>query len=255
MKNTLVVAKFTFLEVYRSKLMISLVFISIGVVGVSLVATEFAYGAAAKVALDFGLGITSIVNLIIAIMIGANLISKEIEQRTLYMIISRPISRVSFLIGKIMGLSSVLLINSLLLGILTILLYMFHRGEVSTLFFWTIAFSFFESFIVLLFAVLFSLITNTTLSIIYTILVFVIGHALNETSQIIFTKISPLFSSLVSISNFILPNFYRINLKEYLIYKQTLEFEYLLRTQFYILFYIISLISLVVFLFKNKNLD
>ncbi len=239
MKNTLIVAKFTFLEVYRSKLMISLLFISIGVVGVSLVASEFAYGAAAKVALDFGLGITSIVNLIIAIMIGANLISKEIEQRTLYMIISRPISRVSFLIGKIMGLSSVLLINSLLLGALTMLLYVFHKGEGSTLFFWTIAFSFFESFIVLLFAVLFSLITNTTLSIIYTILVFVIGHALNETSQILFTKISPLFSSLVSVSNF----------------KQTLEFEYLLRTQFYILFYIISLISLVVFLFKNKNLD
>jgi ABC-type transport system involved in multi-copper enzyme maturation permease subunit len=189
-------------------------------------------------------------------MLGfASLLSKEIEQRTLYMIISRPMSRTSFLLGKIIGLSIVLLINSLFLGLLTMLLYKFHGGEIQTLFYWSILFSFFEAFIMLLFSVLFSLITNTTLSVVYSILIFIVGHALNETSQISFTKISPLFNKIVSVTNTLLPNFYRINIKDFLIYNQTIELTYLLKTQLYIIFYVISLLCLITFLFKNKNLD
>ena len=78
MKNIITVTKFTFLEVYRSRLMISLVFLALGLVLVTFVASEFAYGAPAKVALDVGLGIMSISNLIISIFIGSTLLNKEI---------------------------------------------------------------------------------------------------------------------------------------------------------------------------------
>ncbi len=255
MKNILTVTKFTFLEVYRSKLMISLVFLSIGLLGVSYVASEFAYGAPAKVALDVGLGIMSISNLIISIFIGANLINKEIEQRTLYMVISKPISRASFLMGKILGLSSVLLINSLVLGTLSILIYLLFKGTYSSLMFWTILFSFLEAFTVLVFAVFFSLITNTTLSVIFTIAVFIVGHAINETSKLLLVKVSSFYSSLIDISFILVPNFYKLNLKDFVLYQQNISNDYLLSTLLYLAFYLLALLSAVLLIFKNKNLD
>ncbi len=255
MKNLTIVAKYTFLEVYRSKLMISLVMLALGLVVISLVASEFTYGAPGKIALDVGFGIMSLSNLVIAIFIGTTLLSREIDQRTIYMIISRPISRSSFLFGKILGLSAFLLINTFLLGFLSIFLYLYYNGSFNDLFVWTIYFSFIEAFIVLIFAVLFSLLTNTTLSVLFSMCIFITGHALNETSKIVFTKISPLLSTTVKISSMILPNLYRLNLKDYVIYNQSIPLKYLLNTQVYSCFYIFSLSAIVILIFKQKNLD
>lgn len=255
MKTIFTVSKFTFLEVYRSRLMMSLVFLAVGLIVISYVASEFAYGAPAKVALDVGLGIMSISNLIIAIFIGATLLSKEIDQRTLYMIISRPLSRSSFIVGKIIGLSSVLLINSLALGGVSFFLFVQYGGSFQNLFIWTIYFSFLEALTVLLFAVFFSLITNTTLSVIYTIGIFVIGHAISTTSKLFFTKVSPFFSHVLDFSLWVVPGFYRLNLKDYLLYQQNISNQYLQATHLYIFLYLIALLVAIITIFKNKNLD
>ncbi|MBC7713929.1 MAG: ABC transporter permease [Rhizobacter sp.] len=255
MKNILTVTKFTFLEVYRSRLMVSLIFLAFGLVAVTLVASEFTYGASAKISLDVGLGIMSISNLIIAIFIGATLLNKEIEQKTLYMILSRPISRASFLMGKILGLSSVLLLNSLVLGLISILLFVKNGGVVQNLFWWTLYFSFLEAFTVLIFAVFFSLLTNTTLSVVYTIGIFIVGHALNETAKSFLMKVSIVLKTVLNISFFIIPNFYRLNLKDFLLYQQDISWDYLLATQLYIYLYLIALLVLVNLIFKHKNLD
>ncbi len=255
MKNLLTVTKFTFLEVYRSKLMISLVFLALGLVIVTYVASQFTYGASAKISLDVGLGIMSISNLIISIFIGATLLSKEIEQKTLYMILSRPISRSTFILGKILGLSSVVFLNSLLMGLLSGLLFVKNGGVIDNLLWWTIYFSFLEALTVLVFAVFFSLLTNTTLSVVYTIGIFIVGHAINETSKNFFLKSSELLNTILKISFVIIPNFYRLNLKDFLLYKQSLDIAYLVTTQLYIYLYLVALVAAVLFIFKNKNLD
>ena len=71
------------------------------------VATEFTYGVPERVALDFGLGMLSLSSLSISLFLGVSLLSKEIESRTVYMVISRPVPRFAFIIGKILGLSGI----------------------------------------------------------------------------------------------------------------------------------------------------
>ncbi len=112
MKNTITIAKYTFVEVYRSKIMLGIIFLAIGMLMITMVASVFAYGAPEKVALDFAIGMMSVANLLIAIFLGVTLISKEIESKTLYMILSRPINRFEFLTGKVIGLSTVLIVNT-----------------------------------------------------------------------------------------------------------------------------------------------
>ena len=255
MKKTLIVAKYTFVEVYRSKVMLSILFIALGLVLVSYVASEFAYGAPAKVALDFGFGLTSISNLIMAIFIGSTLLSKEIENRTLYMILSRPLSRTSFMLGKVMGLSSVLAINTIMLSLVSVGIYYFLGGKPSSLMLWTAWFSLVEAFIIMLFAILFSLITSNALAIIYTITAWIVGHSLSATSKLFFAKTNLFFNFILQAISGLIPDLEKINLKDLLLYEQTISTSYLLKAQTYVSIYIVALLLIISFLFKNKNLD
>lgn len=255
MKKTLIVSKYTFVEVYRSKVMLSIIFIAIGLVSISYVASEFAYGAPSKVALDFGFGLTSISNLVMAIFIGSTLLSKEIENRTLYMILSRPISRTSFMLGKVIGLSSVLVVNTVLLSLVSVGIYHYLGGQLSSLMFWAAWFSFIEAFIVMLFSILFSLMTSNALAIIYTITIWIVGHSLGATSKILFAKTNVFFSYALKIISAVIPDLEKINLKDLLIYEQSLPLSYAIRAQAYASIYIIALLLIISFLFKNKNLD
>ncbi len=255
MKNMLTVAKFTIFEIYRSKIAITLIVLIFALMLLSFIASSFGYGAPEKISLDVGLGIMSLSNVIMAIFLGSSLLSKEIEQRTLYMVISRPVSRVSFLLGKVTGLSSVLLINSIALGSISAVLYSFYGGEFQGLLPWTVYFSFYEAMIVMLFAILFSLITNTTLSAFFAVVVYVTSYAMSESAKIWFAKSSLLFKTILDVALIILPNFSKTNLKDYLIYQQSLPLNYLINTQIYLLLYVSALLIAVSLIFKNKNLD
>lgn len=255
MKKALRVAQYTFIEVYRSKVMYSVLFIAIGLVLVSFVASEFAYGAPAKVALDFGFAFMSISNLVMAVFIGTTLLSKEIENRTLYMILSRPISRVSFMLGKVLGLSSVLIINTLLLSIFSVAIYYYLKGGLNSLIFWTAWFSLMEALIIMLFAVMFSLLTSNGLAVIFTIFTWVVGHSFAATIKTIFAKSSLLFSSILNFVSFVIPDLEKMNLKDLLIYEQILSINYIFKVQVYVIFYIIALLIFISLIFKNKNLD
>jgi len=255
MKNTLIVSKFTFIEVYRSKVMMSIIFMALALLLITYIASEFAYGAPVKVALDFGLGVMTLSNFGMAIFIGSTLLTKEVEQRTLYMILSKPISRTNFLCGKVIGLSSVLAINTIVLSGLATAIFLFLGGKFQTLILWASFFTFLEAFLLLLFAVLFSLITNTAMAVIYSIIVLIIGHSLNETSKLIFAKMNVYFNNAVKVGNILLPNFYKLNLKDFVLYQQTVSSEYLYNVFFYYILYFTALSIIVVQIFKNKNLD
>lgn len=255
MKKLFTVTKFTFLEVYRSRLFVSLFFLMGGLLLTTYVASSFTYGAVEKIALDVGLGVMSLSNMVIAILMGVTLLSEEINQRTLYMILSCPISRSSFIVGKMLGLSFVLFVNTVALSLLSFFLYLYYGGQSIPLLAWTMSFSFFEALILMMFAVFFSLITNTTLSVLYTVVVYISGHAINEASKIWFTKASPFFSAILDVGYFIIPNFYKFNLKDYLIYNQSLKLEYLAMTQAYGVLYLGALLGLIMLVFKHKNLD
>ncbi len=255
MKKALKVAQYTFIEVYRSKVMFSILFIAIGLVVVSYVASEFAYGAPAKVALDFGFGLMVISNLVMAIFIGTTLLSKEIESRTLYMILSRPISRISFMFGKILGLSSVLIVNTVLLSSFSVGIYYYLKGVPSSIMIWTAWFSLVEAFIIMLFAVLYSLITSNGLAVIYTIFTWIVGHSFATTTKSVFAKSSLFFSNLLKATSFIIPDLDKINLKDLMIYEQSISLNFIVYTQLYVTFYIAALLLVISHVFKNKNLD
>ena len=249
------IAYYTFKEIYKSKILLNVFFLGLGLVLVTYVAFSFTYGDAGRVALDFGMGALSLSSVGIDIFIGVGLLSKEIESRTVYMIISRPVPRFYFILGKIIGLSGILLLNILLLACLTLSLYFFTGGEFYSLIAWTFIMIGFEALIVLLVVSAFSLVTTSTLSVLLTLMVYIAGHAVNEAKFTLFAKNSSFLMKTLEGYHFILPAFYKLNIKDFLIYNKELPLEYLLFCVLYGLIYSLFLTFLIIFIFEKKNLD
>lgn len=102
------IASNSFREVVRDRILYIIGFYAVILAAAGMLLPELAATTEDKMFLDVGLAVMSTLSLIIAVFVGTGLISKEIEKRTILMLIAKPISRNEFIIGKYFGLSTVL---------------------------------------------------------------------------------------------------------------------------------------------------
>lgn len=254
-QKSLIIAKYTSLDILKSKILINVALIGLGLVVVTFVAYQFTYGSPHKVAIDFGLGTLTLSSVGIALFFGSNLLSKEIENRTVHMIISRPVPRYVFIIGKTLGLNIILFINVLMLSILTLSVYFISGGEFDSLILWSLFFIFIESTIVLLVVSLFSLLTSQTLAVLISIALYIVGHAFGTLESNTVVMGNPFILGTVKFLNILLPAFYKLNLKDFVLYEKNVGLNYLFGATFYGFCYGTAIISLSIFIFNKKNLD
>ncbi len=112
------IATNVFREVVRDRILYIIGFYGLILVAAIRILPEIAAATEDKIFLDFGLAAMSLLGLIVAVFIGTGLVNKEIEKRTVLVLIAKPISRVEFIIGKHLGLSAVL---ALLIAVMTII--------------------------------------------------------------------------------------------------------------------------------------
>lgn len=255
LSKTLTVAFYTFKEIWKSKILLNVFFVGLGLMVITFVATEFTYGVPERVALDFGLGMLSLSSLSISLFLGVGLLSKEIESRTVYMVISRPVPRYCFILGKLIGLMGIQAINVAVLASMTMIATKILGGALSPLVFWTVGFVFLESLLLLLVVVLLSLLANNILSVLFSVVLLLLGHVVKDTQEISFIKTNPFATKILEVYHFILPGFYKLNLKDFVIYNQDLPFSYLGSSLAYGVLYSAFLLFVIVFLFNRKNLD
>jgi ABC-type transport system involved in multi-copper enzyme maturation permease subunit len=254
-KSIFIIAFYTLKEILKSKILISVFFAGLLLVIATYVATEFTYGVPERVALDFGMGMLSLSSLGISLFLGVTLLSREIDSRTVYMMISRPVPRSSFILGKISGLLSVQAINMCLLSAMTLFAVKVMGGVISPLIYWCILFIFVESILLLLLVIFASLISNTILASLFSFIVLVLGHAIRETQNLSIVKRSESLQYLLDVYHFVLPAFYKLNIKDFLIYNSSLSDGYLWANLAYGILYSLFLLFLIIIIFKRKNLD
>ncbi len=250
-----IIAYYTFKEILKSKILINVFFAGLLLMIMTYVATEFTYGVPERVALDFGLGMLSLSSIAISLFLGVNLLSKEIDSRTVYMVISRPVPRYAFILGKMIGLIGIQVVNVFLLSVMTLVVTTTLGGEISSLIMWAIGFTLLESILLLLVVVLMSLLANNILSSLISVVILLLGHAVKETQGAGFVQNNPLFKSVLEIYHFFLPGFYKLNLKDFVLYKTSLPLDYLLSSLMYGLTYSGFLLLTIIYLFNRKNID
>lgn len=249
------IARYTFLEISRSKLLYVVLLLGLIIWLISFVASEFSYGVPAKVSLDFGLGLLSLSSLGISIFLGSTLISKEIENRTIYTVLTKSTSRVEFLLGKFLGLFSIIVFNTFVLSAFTLCAFFIQGGDWSWLILWAIFFTIIESLIVLIVVVLFSLLTNSILASLYGIGFVVVGHALGSISEIYFVRKNPALQAILSFVKLIIPNLENLNLRMFVLYNNQIDTRSLIFATFSIAIYAIGVSVLSCYIFTKKQFE
>src|SRR5215471_18593621 len=112
MRNIRVVAANTFREAVRDRVLYNLVFFALLMMGAAILVGQISIGIERDVIISLGLSAISVVGIFIAVFLGVALVSKEMDKRTLYALLAKPVHRWEFLLGKFCGLVMTLAINT-----------------------------------------------------------------------------------------------------------------------------------------------
>jgi ABC-type transport system involved in multi-copper enzyme maturation permease subunit len=112
----------TFREAVRNRVLAVLALFAVGLMAFSLVLGELSLHEEVRVIKDLGLAGISFVGVVIALFLGVNLLSKELDKKTVYFVIPKPLHRWEFLLGKYLGLASTL---AVLTGLMSVILAVF----------------------------------------------------------------------------------------------------------------------------------
>jgi ABC-type transport system involved in multi-copper enzyme maturation permease subunit len=166
----------TFREAVRDRILYSILAFALLLIGASAILAGLSIGQESKIVKDLGLASTSLFGTFIAIFLGIGLVYKEIERRTIYAIIAKPIPRSQFVLGKYIGLVLTLFVTVGVMALLVFCMSWIEDGQATPGLLAAAGTDFAALMIVTAVALLFSTFSTPTLSAIFSLAVFVIGR-------------------------------------------------------------------------------
>lgn len=177
LNRILSIAKNTFREAVRDRVLYNLVLFVLLLVVCAVLLGDLTDGHEARTIINIGLNAMLLFGVFIAIFVGVGLVSKEIEKRTVFSIFAKPVSRAEFIVGKYLGLCLTLAVNVAVMGIgVSLALLYVGGGSFAGTIWGTILLIFFELTIITAVALVFSSFSSPALSALFTFSIFIIGH-------------------------------------------------------------------------------
>ncbi len=253
MKAIRAIAVNTFKEAVRNKILYSLVFFAFLMMLFSLVLDQATVGQRNKIIKDLGLGSINLFGVVIAIVVGINLVYKEIEKRTIYPLLAKPVRRSQFLIGKYFGILLTLAIETLFMSSFLFLLVLFYEGIFDTHLPLALLMIFVELAVISAFAIFFSSFSTPFLSGMFTFAIYVIGHLTAYIKEFGLNSGSVILEQVTTFFYYALPNLERFNLKAEAVYRLPVESGKISLSVLYALLYITMVLTLSVLSFERRD--
>ncbi len=250
--KVLSIALNTFRENLRDKLLYNLLIFALLMIGSSLLLMRLTLGEFHRLILDIGLGSINFFGVLIAIFVGIGLVSKEIEKKTIYTIVSKPVARYQFLLGKYLGLCLTLLVNTAIMAMGLLAVLFLQDVPIHAVLFKALGMIVLEFMVVTAVALLFSTFSSATLSAIFTLAIFVIGH-LTADLKVFAQKLEGLGQTILEGMYYILPNLERFNLKGHVTHQLDVPVGDLALIAAYGLVYTTFLLMLASIIFQRRD--
>ncbi|MEN3043691.1 MAG: ABC transporter permease subunit [Candidatus Hydrothermales bacterium] len=253
MKGIFVISKNTFKELTRQKIFFIIVFFGFTMLFVTFFLYPLSVGEQSKILRDFGLSAITFFNILLVIITGSTLLHKEMDKRTIYLVITTPVRRREIIIGKFFGLLSVVLVNVFFMEFFHQLLILLNDKRFDFNMFVALYPFIYEISVIISLLIFFSTFTGVLFSAFIGFLFYIIGHLIESLK--LFAEITkyPLLKFLSYTFYYILPNFEHFNIKNKIVYEGIPGKEYFIFSSFYGLVYIIFLIYLSTIIFERKE--
>ncbi|HLK04411.1 MAG TPA: ABC transporter permease subunit [Candidatus Acidoferrum sp.] len=257
MSRVAAVAWNTFREAVRDRVLYNLVFFALLLIATAILVGQISIGIETIVLISLGLSAISVIGLLIAIFTGVGLVSKEMEKRTLYALLSKPLRRWEFLAGKFGGLVLTLTVNTaaMAVGLLFALLCVKHSldgGDATT--FIAVYFILLKLAIVVALALLFSCFTSQLLAILFTAGLYVAGLFVSEMRNLDGSRVGPAMKVFFSWISYLLPNFQNFDVMAAAAHGKHLPGILILQNTLYAILYCTIVLSSASVVFSRRNL-
>ncbi len=255
-RRVFVIAKNVFQEMVRDRILYIIGFYALILAIAFRVLPEFAAATENKMFLDFGLGAMSTVTLIVAIFLGTGLVNKEIDKRTILVMIAKPVSRSEIIAGKFLGLSVVL---AVLVTVMTVIYLGFLQiGNIPYSFLSILIAAFFlilQLSLITAVAITFGVFTSSLLAVTLTFAVYLMGNITPDLVNLGRLSNSPFIERITQSLYLILPDLSRLDFKNDAVYGLPAlpDTAVLMTNVGYGLFYSVMLLAIANFIFSRRE--
>ncbi len=257
MKRVGIVALNTFREAVRDRVLYNLVFFALLMMLAGVVVGQISIGIEESVIVSLGLSAISVIGLLISVFIGVALVSKEMEKRTLYALLAKPVRRWEFLLGKFGGLVLTLAVNTAAMaaGLFLVMLYLKHSLQredavvlVAVYFIWL------KLALIVALALMFSCFTTPLLAILFTAGLYIVGLYVQELRNLPVDVMSPAMAAFTKWLSYLLPNFENFNVMAMAAHGRTVPGTLVLQNTLYAAIYCAIVLTGAAAVFSRKNL-
>jgi ABC-type transport system involved in multi-copper enzyme maturation permease subunit len=249
----LALAGHTVRELVRNKLLYLLLVFALALILTSVVLAQLTIGQRERVINDVGLATVQLSGALVAILVGVGLVAGEVDRRTVYVTLAKPVTRPQFIIGRYLGLCANLLLFVLVMGAAlwaTLFVCGYPMGATGLSALVLIAV---ELFVLAAFAVVFSSFTTPTLGVIFALSFFIIGHLAGDLA-VFATRLPSPTGPLLAVLARVVPNLDLMNLKTLAANQLPVSAAYVASTIGYGLCYAAVAVGLASVIFSRRDL-
>jgi ABC-type transport system involved in multi-copper enzyme maturation permease subunit len=246
------VALCTIREAVRDKLLYNLVAFGLFLIGSTILLSRLTLGDFHRLVLDVGLASINLFGVAIAIFVGVGLVSREIDRKTIYVVLSKTIPRWQFLLGKYLGLACTVAGNVVIMAIGLVCVLWAMEIPIQAALAGALVAICVELWLLTAVALLCSTFTTTTLSAICTLAVYVVGHSIGQLTSLS-AKLDTVGRMVLTTVAYVLPDLERFNLKGLAIEPHTFGSLDFFSMMAYGLTYIGFLLTLATLVFQRRD--
>ncbi len=267
MSAILVIARGVFKDSVRDRVPYNLVFFAVLLMAASFLLAQLTAGQDVKIIKDLGLSAASLIGVFIAIFIGVGLVTKEVERRSIYSLISKPVTRAQFVMGKYVGLVLTLVVNLAVMAaaFYAVLAYLDWLTPDNVKRAWEApatdprmlkAFALIgvQLMLVTAVALFVSTVSSPFLSVALTAAVYVIGHFSADLRNFGDVVESPAAATLGRALYYVLPNLAPLNVQAEVVHAQPVTAQYMVMASLPAAIYIALLVTAAVIVFTRRDL-
>jgi ABC-type transport system involved in multi-copper enzyme maturation permease subunit len=257
MKNVLVVAANTFREAVRDRVLYNLVFFALLMMAAAIFVGQISLGIEESIIVSLGLSAISVIGLFIAVFIGVGLVVKEMDKRTLYALLAKPVERWQFLLGKFLGLVMTLTVNTAAMGVglfleMWVVKHPLEKGDLYV--FVAVYLILLKLSLIVSFALLFSCFTSQFLAILFTALLYVAGVSAAGLRTMSGVDLLPAAMVLLRVISYVLPNFENFNVLGVVAHGGRVPGSLVIYATMYAVVYGATVLAMATMLFSRRDL-
>ena len=243
-----------FREVIRDRILYFIGFFALLMVVALRILPEISVGAGNKILIDLSLGAIGLLGAIVAIFVGTGLINKEIEKRTVLVLIPKPITRAELMIGKHLGLSAVLAVLVAVMGVIGFGLLSLNGidyplGAIAL----SLVYLLIELSLLVAVSLLFGVFTSSILATLLSFGVYLMGHFSQDLLELGNISDNENVKRLTEILYLILPDLSRLNFRNEAVYGLLPSNTELLADAAYGIVYTILLLAIATLIFSRRQ--